>query len=415
MCIICAKKSGVEMPSLETMRIMWNNNDDGAGIMWNENNKVCIRKGFMKFEDFKDFVEELSNRIDIVNTSVVMHFRITTHGGTKPENCHPFPISDNVCNLQKLKFSADIGMAHNGIINTVTPRDGVSDTMEFILSKVSLMRKISPRFYKNDGFKELINLDINGSRIAFLDKDGNIETIGNFIEEDGLLYSTTSYKASLYNFSNYPYASYYSYWDMDYCDYPTEEDDKFSYMTYSINAMPVASVGGFAFNEDTGEEIFGETYLDDTNWLYVRDDSLDAITPVDYNFAVMTYSGDEVLYDASKAEPQKVMEKYIESPYNFASYADNDECMTYPEDDDDDDVVFSRVEVLDESYAPIVAFAECTLDSVINMCQHVIGTVDYCSDTNPKFFNKDCDRAYEVATFDEKDKTSDWYLILCNY
>lgn len=33
MCIIAAKPAGVEMPSDEILRTMWNNNNDGAGFM----------------------------------------------------------------------------------------------------------------------------------------------------------------------------------------------------------------------------------------------------------------------------------------------------------------------------------------------------------------------------------------------
>lgn len=43
MCIIAAKPAGVEMPSDEILRTMWNNNNDGACFMWAANGRVHIR------------------------------------------------------------------------------------------------------------------------------------------------------------------------------------------------------------------------------------------------------------------------------------------------------------------------------------------------------------------------------------
>ena len=43
MCIIAAKPIGVKMPNEETIRTMWNNNNDGAGFMCAANGRVHIR------------------------------------------------------------------------------------------------------------------------------------------------------------------------------------------------------------------------------------------------------------------------------------------------------------------------------------------------------------------------------------
>ena len=159
--------------------------------MWVENNRVRIHKGFMTLKDFNDFLEELGNRLNLKETPVVMHFRITTHGGTKPENCHPFPISDNVNTLKKLQFVTDIGVAHNGIIHSVTPRTGISDTMEYIASQLVYIKKSNQKFYKDKNMIQLIENAI-GSKMAFLTASGEIYTIGHFEEENGILYSNTN-------------------------------------------------------------------------------------------------------------------------------------------------------------------------------------------------------------------------------
>lgn len=203
MCIICAKPAGVMMPTTETRSIMWKKNPDGAGLMWVEDGRVKIAKGFMQYEAFERYLEKLSGKIDMVKTPIVMHFRITTHGGTKPENCHPFPITENLGLLQKLESSIDIGVAHNGVLS-ITPRTGISDTMEYILTQLSVIKKINRKFYREKKFLELISNATVGSRLCFLTANGEIVTTGNYIkEENGLLYSNSNYKDYPLSFGMY--------------------------------------------------------------------------------------------------------------------------------------------------------------------------------------------------------------------
>ena len=195
MCVICAKPAGVEFPTVDYVYDMWCTNPDGAGFMWAEDGKVHIRKGFMKFNDFKEaYQKTFLDRKDSKNMSAVMHFRITTHGGTKPENCHPFPVSGNMGLLQKLECTTNLGAAHNGIITGVKPRKNCSDTMEYIVSCVSVMKKINKRFYLDKNFNRLIESTIDGSRFCFLDPAGTITTIGDWHSDDGLLLSNKNFK-----------------------------------------------------------------------------------------------------------------------------------------------------------------------------------------------------------------------------
>lgn len=192
MCIIAAKAAGVAMPSSETIRRMWDGNRDGAGIMYTEKGKVHIEKGFMKLSDLQTALDHLSARLDLTAVPVVMHFRITTHGGTMPENCHPFPITDSIGALKKLTCATDLGVAHNGII-PITPRRGISDTMEYIASQLAPLKRALPCFYENKNAMLLVKNAIE-SRMAFLTKDGRIFTVGDFIEDGGILYSNSSYQ-----------------------------------------------------------------------------------------------------------------------------------------------------------------------------------------------------------------------------
>lgn len=201
MCIICAKKKGVAMPSWSTIENMWQGNRDGAGLMWTENGVVHITKGYMNYESFKNELDSLGERLDLTETPLVMHFRITTHGGTKPENCHPFPITDQIGLMQKLRCNTDVGIAHNGILS-FTPRKGISDTMEYIAMQLSIIKKIDRKFLVNERLMQLIKNATEGSRLCFLDKTGRIYTTGNFIEDNEILYSNSSYMYSPFYSSN---------------------------------------------------------------------------------------------------------------------------------------------------------------------------------------------------------------------
>lgn len=201
MCIISAKPAGVKMPDTETIRRMWYANKDGAGLMYAADGKVVIHKGFMKLADFEAALADLAKRHDLTALPLVMHFRITTHGGTKPANCHPFPVTRSIKSLQALKAYSSMGVAHNGII-PIRPRNGISDTMEYIATQLAPLYSALPDFTRNAHALELIENAIQ-SKMCFLTDKGEITTVGNFTRDNGVLYSNLSYAS---------YASRYAFW-----------------------------------------------------------------------------------------------------------------------------------------------------------------------------------------------------------
>lgn len=204
MCIIASKPAGVEMPSDIYLNNMFNSNPDGAGLMYAWNGKVYIEKGFMNKEDFFKRLRKLSEEYNMTELPMVMHFRITTHGGTKPDNCHPFPISDSMGMLKKTKCKTDVGVAHNGIIS-VTPRNKeISDTMEYIAGQLAPLKRAVRYFYKSKDLMQMIHHAID-SKMVIMDESGNMYYIGDFWEEKGVKYSNTSYKYDAYCFREFPY------------------------------------------------------------------------------------------------------------------------------------------------------------------------------------------------------------------
>ena len=267
MCIIAIKPRGIEMPDETIRHNMWDGNSDGAGYMVADGNRVTIEKGFMKLKDIEKALEAEGNLTD---KTVVLHYRITTHGGTKAENCHPFPISGNVSILKKPRTVTDVGMAHNGIID-IRARSGISDTMEYDLSQLSHMKKIDSDFWRKQEWLDLIE-DAIDSKMVFLGKDGNFTVIGDFIEDNGCLYSNTSYKGYTYKGKYSKLGGSYSAWGWD--------DEEWS--KYGVGYTYRMLMDLYSYEDFSGDTVFvsdgvgeenNETFesLADTGTLYAID------------------------------------------------------------------------------------------------------------------------------------------------
>lgn len=233
MCIIAIKRKGIELPKEEIFENCFSNNSDGAGFMYNMDGKVVIKKGFMTYKAFKDALNEALEEIkDVVNTGMVFHFRITTQGGTRAENCHPFPISNKEYDLQATHLTTNIGVAHNGIIDLTSGNSygtydytlkkyvkkdtHLSDTQLFIRDYLFYIYGLNKKFYKSKAGLALVEKLID-SKMCFLDASGDIRTVGAFNEKDGMLYSnyTYSYNYSRGHKSKGRYGCYNSYDDFD--------------------------------------------------------------------------------------------------------------------------------------------------------------------------------------------------------
>lgn len=269
MCIIAISTKGIELPDEDTLQNMWIRNSDGAGIMFAHNNKVHIEKGFMKYDSFYNRLQELDKKYHLKDLSVILHFRITTHGGTSPQNTHPFPISDSIGLLKKLKCTTKLGVAHNGIID-ITPRKGISDTMEYIASQLAPLHRGVPEFYKNQDLMVMVSNAIDGSRMAFMNEKGEVYTIGNFIEDcDGIKYSNHSFER-IKTFRDFSYSG----WTRDswetyekYCNYCQKP---LMWLDESAGQVVVDPKGNICWN--------GDFAIDESGKVYEYDYELDAMT-----------------------------------------------------------------------------------------------------------------------------------------
>ena len=210
MCIIAVSKKGVRQPSLEQLRNMYTNNPDGAGYMYARNGQVHIHKGFMTWEDFE---RQIKAEAFTKNDPVVYHFRISTQAGVCPTMTHPFPLTDNLAQCEALDVNCPSGVAHNGIISMTSFKKETrfSDTAYFIawyMTRIIRNRADIADPAVNDMIDALTN-----SKWAIMDGiSGEIETVGKFNNDKGLLFSNETYKKVTYK---YTYSKYFDskYWD----------------------------------------------------------------------------------------------------------------------------------------------------------------------------------------------------------
>ena len=80
MCIIVAKEKGQKLPSKDILKTCFERNNDGAGLMYVQDNKVVIDKGYMTFKSFYKRIKKLQKRFnsDLTDKALVFHFRIGT-------------------------------------------------------------------------------------------------------------------------------------------------------------------------------------------------------------------------------------------------------------------------------------------------------------------------------------------------
>lgn len=211
MCIIVVHDVGVEA-NKEHLRNCSTSNPDGMGFMYQDfkTKSVVIRKGFMTFDEFYEAYSKLSTKV-----ARAAHFRIATSGRVCKETTHPFPLTDNYKDYEKLEFSSDYGVMHNGIITWCTPNARLaaqySDTMIFLKEYLYPMRN---ELFAQPIFDNFI-LQATSSKFVVM-TPRKVKLIGSFIKEEGAYYSNSTYKYAkeAYSCGGYGFSSLHG-WEKD--------------------------------------------------------------------------------------------------------------------------------------------------------------------------------------------------------
>lgn len=189
MCIAIIKPKGQAIPSKKYIQNSFEHNPDGGGYAVKRNGYIKYAKGYF---DVDEYYKELEQNIRTEDEALI-HMRITTHGGTSKECCHPFPITSSYKQMRKTEGKTDKILIHNGVLGGrfgEEARDGVSDTMV-------LTRYIDEAQFRSfgKGFKSIMNTVVSGTnKVAILTSRG-ITMIGKGWTEadDGNWYSNSTY------------------------------------------------------------------------------------------------------------------------------------------------------------------------------------------------------------------------------
>lgn len=170
----------------ETLKNSWNNNEQGAGLLWNEAGQLQTFKTYKFKELLKKYNKLRSNPII---GKIVLHFRIATSGYEKYTNLHPFKVNDS------------LGFVHNGVISGLGD-NRYSDTYYFN----ELLKSLPNNFIRCHSTLELIAGYIGSSKLIFLDSEDNHTIIneakGNWIDDNWFSNDSHTCNLDFYYYGN---------------------------------------------------------------------------------------------------------------------------------------------------------------------------------------------------------------------
>jgi hypothetical protein len=128
---------------------------------------VVLGKNGLRVEKSMDNKKALGAVKKAGSDAWVFHARITTHGETSIENCHPFVIMDG-----------EYCVIHNGIIDSMPVRwKGKSDTYHLAVGIVEPMLAMHPEWFDDGTLEEYLESMIGHSKVVIVRaSDGKILT-----------------------------------------------------------------------------------------------------------------------------------------------------------------------------------------------------------------------------------------------
>lgn len=262
MCIILTCEQNVR-PTHELLDVCFNNNPDGAGIMWVEDGVVCTDKGFYSLRTLEAAIEDVP-----LNSRLVIHMRIATSGGINVGTCHPFPICNDLEELHAPFTECDAAVAHNGIISGVPTDDkrGISDTVYFVSHYVN-------NLYNEEGLTKSslrrIKEAAPGNRFAIMTNDGAVHRLGV-----GWQTVTKGIQASNGSWRYNKYLWNYSLWDDE--DWDDEDWDDEYWSDYS-NGWYDTKYNEYYDNDDRWG--YGSGWKESKTWYVDEDEEEDVYGP----------------------------------------------------------------------------------------------------------------------------------------
>ena len=244
MCICIYSISGNNLPTKEILKNCFKANPDGCGFSYSYKGTVYTFKGFFKFDKFYNKLMECDKKYRLQEQSVLLHFRVCTHGLTNASNCHPFALTSNEHKLKSTFTKSRYSVIHNGICSctsSASKNEPLSDTARFVRDYLSKIATYKDWFHSQHTIP-LIEQLID-SKMAILRYDGEIIATSGFHKgDDGNYYSNYSYRES------YSYIYGYGFLDDWYGDYLKNEEQ------YEMPLMELKRGETIYYDDGTVEE-----------------------------------------------------------------------------------------------------------------------------------------------------------------
>lgn len=205
MCQLIVVKKGVSKSSdllTNAIKKASLTNTDGIGYAFkrHKSNKIYISKGFRDVDEFLEILEKKNLKLE---DELIIHLRIGNKGAKTATMNHPFVLSDDDDIVLSNHKYVDIPvMAHNGTLYDFTNYSYTleSDTYVFARDFMSVPELQALLKRDVDLFVATFKFTLKLNRLAFLFPDNTpLITIGEFIEDEGYLFSNDSYKVKVYN------------------------------------------------------------------------------------------------------------------------------------------------------------------------------------------------------------------------
>lgn len=192
MCIIAVSPIG-EKVSREVFRRMWRANDDGFGMLFRTKEGIGLIKGLMDFQEAWEHYTDLPDGVPHV-----LHFRLATHGGVRPELTHPFIVHENSPLYLRGVVRAPV-LAHNGVWNLYSIKFPKANLNGPVSDSRVLAAYLGAMRQERRSLKEVIEEHYreiaSAGRVVVVDpEEWRIYLVGHWIRDGNLLFSNASYK-----------------------------------------------------------------------------------------------------------------------------------------------------------------------------------------------------------------------------
>ena len=213
MCIIVYKPKKQNLPSKEILKNCYERNADGCGYTFTINNKVAIKKGYFDFDKFYQDITSDFTKYKLFDKNLIIHFRISTSIAVNEYKTHPFALTSQKEHIEHKNVFCGCSVVHNGVLWDYEKKNGYTDTQNFITDYLSPLLAQFKYDFNNKLLQHIIQTELKTSKICVLKYNDEVLKVGDFIKDNGIYYSNTSYKPykSIFEPSRYKQTSIYNY------------------------------------------------------------------------------------------------------------------------------------------------------------------------------------------------------------